>query len=67
MTAADEVHQALGALWRSVTDSALRELLPRDAASLSDFYPRLQRYVSLHARASEGSVDADAIVRGDIV
>jgi NDP-sugar pyrophosphorylase family protein len=67
MTAADELHRALGALWTSVTDSALRELLPRDVASLSDFYPRLQRHVSLHARASAGSVDADAIVRGEIV
>jgi NDP-sugar pyrophosphorylase family protein len=67
MTPADEFHRATGVLWMSVTDSALRELLPRDAASLSDFYPRLQRYVSLHVRASAGSIDAEAIVRGEIV
>ncbi len=66
----DRVHDvgaALRALWPSVTDAALRELLPRDLASLRDFYPRLQQYAGSAPRALEGTIDPDAIVRGDVI
>jgi NDP-sugar pyrophosphorylase family protein len=63
----NDVDAALPALWPSVTDDALRELLPRDLASLRDFYPRLQQYVGSAPRALEGTIDPAAIVRGDVV
>jgi NDP-sugar pyrophosphorylase family protein len=62
-----ELEQVLGALWPSVTDPALRALLPHDAASLRDFYPRLQQYVSDAPRGMAGTIDRDAIVRGDVI
>ncbi|HEX8618012.1 MAG TPA: hypothetical protein VF911_10545 [Thermoanaerobaculia bacterium] len=65
------LEEALGALWPSVDDAALRELLPRDAATLRDFYPRLQRYVDDYAsnvpRTLAGTIDAQAIVRGNVL
>lgn len=54
-------------LWPSAGDAAIRELLPRDIASLRDFYPRLQRYVSNGTRECHGTIDPQAIVRGEIV
>lgn len=67
MTPAGELAAALQALWPSVTDPRLRALLPHDLDSLRDFYPRLQQYVSEEPRRMEGTIDAAAIVRGDIV
>jgi len=62
-----EVEAALRELWPSVTDDALRALLPHDLDSLRDFYPRLQQYVHAAPRKSEGTIDPAAIVRGDIL
>ncbi|HYO78399.1 MAG TPA: hypothetical protein VE010_18210 [Thermoanaerobaculia bacterium] len=67
MTAEQELEEALRALWPSVTDPALRELLPHDLESLNDFYPRLQQYVSDAPRKLEGSIDTAAIMRGDVI
>lgn len=67
MSAEAEVESALRALWPSVTDGALRELLPRDLASLRDFYPRLQQYVDAAPRVMQGAIDPAAIVRGEVV
>lgn len=67
MSAAASVEAALAALWPSVTDDALRALLPRDLPSLRDFYPRLQQYVSEARGSREGTIDPAAIVRGEIV
>lgn len=66
-TGVEEVESALRSLWPSVTDQALRSLLPRDLSTLRDFYPRLQQYVSSVERRVEGRVDRDAMVRGDII
>ncbi|HYC92013.1 MAG TPA: hypothetical protein VEO54_22565 [Thermoanaerobaculia bacterium] len=62
-----EVDSALRALWPSVTDAALRELLPRDRDSLRGFYPRFQQFVAGAPRKLEGSIDPAAIVRGDVI
>jgi NDP-sugar pyrophosphorylase family protein len=67
VTAESELEDALHALWPSVTDPALRALLPRDAESLRNFYPRLQQYVADAPRGIHGTIDRDAIVRGDVV
>jgi NDP-sugar pyrophosphorylase family protein len=69
MTAAaeQEVEAALRALWPSATGPRLRAMLPRDLASLRDFYPRLQQFVSDEPRRLEGTIDSQAIVRGDII
>ncbi|HET7435318.1 MAG TPA: hypothetical protein VFN10_11480 [Thermoanaerobaculia bacterium] len=67
MTAVEEVTRALGALWPSVTEDALRDLLPRDLDSLRDFYERLQQFVSNAPRSLEGTIDPAAIVRGEII
>ncbi len=63
----NEVASALRALWPSVTDAPLRELLPRDLESLRDFYPRFQQFVGNAPRKLEGTIDPAAIVRGDII
>jgi NDP-sugar pyrophosphorylase family protein len=63
----NDVEAALRELWPSVSDGALRELLPRDLQSLRDFYPRLQQYVADAPRRLEGTIDSDAIVRGDVI
>jgi NDP-sugar pyrophosphorylase family protein len=63
----NDVERALRELWPSVTDAALRELLPRDLPSLRDFYPRLQQYAGSVPRSLEGTIDPAAIVRGDII
>jgi NDP-sugar pyrophosphorylase family protein len=63
----NEVESALRQLWPSVTDDALRALLPHDLDSLRDFYPRLQQYVDAAPRKIEGTIDPAAIVRGDII
>jgi NDP-sugar pyrophosphorylase family protein len=63
----NEVESALRALWPSVTDAPLRELLPRDSGSLRDFYPRLQQFAGAAPRALEGTIDPAAIVRGDVI
>ncbi len=71
MTGEQLLEDALGALWPSVTDAPLRALLPRDAASLRDFYPRLQQYVDRYAadarRQLSGTIDENAIVRGHVL
>lgn len=67
MSAEEQLAGALTALWPSVTDPRMRELLPRDAASLRDFYPRLRRYVETAPRALHGTIDSAAIVRGDVI
>lgn len=67
MTAEDEVGTALRALWPSVSEPALLALLPRDAAALRDFYPRLQQYVDAVPRALHGTIDPAAIVRGEVI
>lgn len=61
------VNEALRALWPGVTDPALRALLPHDLDSLRDFYPRLQQFIGTVPRLREGTIDRDAIVRGEIV
>jgi NDP-sugar pyrophosphorylase family protein len=63
----NDVESALRALWPSVPDGPMRELLPRDLDSLRDFYPRLRQFVSDAPRALEGTIDPAAIVRGDII
>jgi NDP-sugar pyrophosphorylase family protein len=63
----NEVESALRQLWPSVTDAALRELLPSDLDSLRDFYPRFQRFVANAPRKLEGTIDPAAIVRGDVI
>lgn len=63
----DEVEAALRALWPSVADASLDAILPRDLASLRDFYPRLQRFVSDAPRNLAGTIDPAAIVRGDVI
>ena len=65
--AAAAVDAALRSLWPSVTSGALRALLPHDVDSLRDFYPRLQQYVSAAERRLEGTIDREAIVRGDVI
>lgn len=67
MSAEAELERALRALWPSVTDPALRAILPHDLDSLRDFYPRLQQYVAAAPRKLEGTIDKDAIVRGDVI
>jgi UDP-3-O-[3-hydroxymyristoyl] glucosamine N-acyltransferase len=67
VSAESEIDAALCALWPSVRDPALRALLPRDAAAIGDFYPRLQRFVADAPRAIHGTIDRDAIVRGDVI
>ncbi|HEX8254058.1 MAG TPA: hypothetical protein VF846_13005 [Thermoanaerobaculia bacterium] len=67
MTAEQELETALQSLWPSVTDAALRALLPHDLESLNNFYPRLQQYVADAPRQLEGTVDTAAIVRGSII
>jgi bifunctional UDP-N-acetylglucosamine pyrophosphorylase/glucosamine-1-phosphate N-acetyltransferase len=63
----NEVEAALRQLWPSVTDDALRALLPHDLDSLRDFYPRLQQFVRDAPRRLDGTIDPAAIVRGDII
>jgi NDP-sugar pyrophosphorylase family protein len=63
----NEVESALRQLWPSVTDAALRALLPHDLESLHDFYPRFQQFVADAPRALEGTIDPAAIVRGDVL
>ncbi|MDQ3279955.1 MAG: hypothetical protein M3Q69_00915 [Acidobacteriota bacterium] len=67
MSAEAELESVLRGLWPSVTDAALRDLLPHDLASLGDFYPRLQQYVDAAPRAMHGTIDPAAIVRGDVI
>ena len=67
MTAADDAFQTLRGLWPAASGGALAALLPRDADSLADFYPRLQRFVADAPRGRAGSVDPAALVRGEIV
>jgi NDP-sugar pyrophosphorylase family protein len=62
-----ELERVLRQLWPSVTDPALRTLLPHDLTSLTSFYPRLQQYVTAAPRSVEGTIDPAAIVRGDVI
>lgn len=57
----------LGTLWTRPTGDPLAALLPRDPDTLADFYPRLQKFVTVAPRRIGGTVDPAAIVRGDIV
>jgi hypothetical protein len=65
--AEDGAFEILRGLWPASSAGPFAELLPRDAASLADFYPRLQRFVAGAPRSRAGSVDPAALVRGEIV
>jgi NDP-sugar pyrophosphorylase family protein len=66
MTAEEEVGRVLKALWPSAS-GAIGDLLPRDVASLRGFYPRLQQFAGNHSRSLQGTIDSQAIVRGDVI
>jgi len=63
----DDLFATIRSLWTIPPESPLAELLPRDAETLRDFYPRLRDYVSRAPRVRAGAIDPAAIVQGDII
>lgn len=63
----DVLGETLRALWTIAPDHSAAAILPVDAASLRDFYPRLQTLVASAPRALAGRIDSQAIVQGTIV
>jgi NDP-sugar pyrophosphorylase family protein len=64
---APDIFALLRSLWTVASDHPLADILPHDPASLRDFYPRLRAHVSDAPRTMAGTIDAAAIVRGEIV
>jgi len=62
-----DVFDIIRGLWKTSPDDPVAAILPRDAESLADFYPRLQRFVAEAPRGHAGSIDEAALVRGQIV
>jgi NDP-sugar pyrophosphorylase family protein len=63
----ESVFDLISSLWDVAGGEALAKILPRDSESLTDFYPRLKQFVAGHDRRRDGSVDPEAILRGEIV
>jgi len=66
-TNSDVLGQTLRSLWTVAPGHPITAILPTDAASLRDFYPRLQNLVGSTARVHAGRIDGQAIVQGTIV
>lgn len=62
-----DVFDVIRGLWKTSPDDPVAGILPRDAESLADFYPRLKRLVAEAPRGRAGSIDEAALVRGEIV
>lgn len=62
-----DVFDIIRGLWKTSPDDPVAGILPRDADSLADFYPRLKRFVADAPREHAGSIDGAALVRGEIV
>ena len=67
VSAPADVWQAIRGLWALPDEASLCRLLPRDARSLSAFYPDLKAFVADAPRVAAGFVEPGAIVRGEIV
>jgi NDP-sugar pyrophosphorylase family protein len=61
------VFNVLRSLWDLTPEDPRHRLLPLDRESLEGFLPRLREFVSAAPSQMKGSVDHDALVRGEIV
>lgn len=70
MTASDAkaaIESALRNLWAPMPDERLDAILPRQFEQLPNFYPRLKDYIASVERSARGTIDPQAVVRGEIV
>ena len=63
----EALFELIGTLWSVGPDDPVAALLPRDAASLADYYPRLRAFVDRHPRVQKGTIDPAALVGGEVV
>lgn len=67
MTVRDDLWEVIRNLWAVPEDASLARLLPRDAATLTGFYPALKAFVAQTPRRALGLVEPGALVRGEIL
>jgi len=66
-TESHDIYALIRSLWTTTADHPLAAILPRDAESLREFYPRLCAHVASAPRVMAGRIDPLAIVQGEIV